>query len=186
MKRHNCVFCAKLQNIVPRKDVVSDMEKSTKTLVAIIFLLMVLLLSGCGREEGDGQADCPVLWYEKHVVEGKRYSVIAVTKEESYSCYYGNHKLTATYTDKQGKKTEKKACLPKQFHVQDMGVDKKGNIYVLCGDLKEKKRTLWQLDEKGKLKEKERQVLLFEDTKRERFIGLKGVNMEQGGRIYIW
>ena len=67
-----------------------------------------------------------------------------------------------------------------------MGVDKKGNIYVLCGDLKEKKRTLWELDEKGKLKEKERQVLLFEDTKRERFIGLKGVNMEQGGRIYIW
>ena len=45
---------------------------------------------------------------------------------------------------------------------------------------------LWELDEKGKLKEKERQVLLFEDTKRERFIGLKGVNMEQGGRIYIW
>ena len=67
-----------------------------------------------------------------------------------------------------------------------MGIVKKGNIYVLCGDMKKGKRTLWELDEKGKLKEKGRQVLLFEDTKRERFIGLKGIKMEQGGGIYIW
>lgn len=146
-------------------------------------LCFVLFLAGCGGMEEGAQASCPFLWYEKHVEEGKQYSIVAVTKDETYGCYYKNHRLTAVFTDKEGIQTVKRACLPKQYEVKNLGVDRKGNIYVLCGNRKEEGRVLWEVDEKGILKEKGRDILLSEE---EKFIDIKGVKIEQGGGVYIW
>ena len=65
--------------------------------------------------------------------------------------------------------------------VKNLGVDRKGNIYVLCGNRKEEGRVLWEVDEKGILKEKGRDILLSEE---EKFIDIKGVKIERKAHRY--
>ncbi len=162
------------------------MEKLGKGLIAAAVFFLALLLTGCGKGKDSFQASCPYLWYEKHVEEGNQFSIVAITKNEFYGCYYKNHRLTAVFTNRKGAKTEKYACLPERFDVKDMGIDRKGNIFVLCGSMEEEKRTLWELDEKGRLRERGRRILLFEEEKKGKFIEAKGVKMEHGGGVYIW
>ena len=61
------------------------MGKLGKKFMTAAVLCFVLFLAGCGGMEEGAQASCPFLWYEKHVEEGKQYSIVAVTKDETYA-----------------------------------------------------------------------------------------------------
>lgn len=122
------------------------MKKSGKRPVTVAVLLTALFLAGCGKMEANaGQKTPSLLWYEKHKVEGRQYIMVAVTEGGTYGYYYENHWLTEVFPDKEGGRSEWSVCLPERFDVRDIGMDRNGNIFLFCGDLRAEERILLEI-----------------------------------------
>ena len=68
--------------------------------------------------------------YEKHRIEGGKYYIFVATEDEAYGYYYENDMLTEIYFHEDGERTEKSFSMQKTPEVEDMGIDKDGNLYI--------------------------------------------------------
>lgn len=110
--------------------------KEGKLLTVVIAILFSLIFTGCnigGNKEGinpsreDGHK---FLWYEKHRIEGGKYYIFVATEDGAYGYYYENDILTEIYFREDGERTEKSFSMQKMSEVEDMGIDKDGNLYI--------------------------------------------------------
>ena len=113
--------------------------------VAIIIFIFVFFFAGCGSREVQDGMRCTeeeaqkLIWYEKHMTQEGECSILAVTEDMTYGCYYGkcrgngNWMLTCVLSYKGNRIGEKGVLLPEGWEVRDVRIDKNGNVHVQCG-----------------------------------------------------
>lgn len=90
----------------------------------------------------------------EHGLPKREYAMAAVTDEMIYGCYQKDNIFTIAFLSRESGKIEKQVPLPEKVsYVQDMRVDKVGNLYVTSAGKLGGSDTHWKIDKKGNLRE---------------------------------
>lgn len=126
----------------------------------ILTVLAAVLLTGCRGKEGAGKEreDVKDKWrYSVQEASGfpeKEYALAAVTKEMVYGCYQEDDTYTIALFSRKSGKIEKQVSLPEKVsYIQDLRVDRGGNLYVISADQPGGLGMRWKIDRKGNLRE---------------------------------
>lgn len=126
--------------------------------ILVTAALAAAVFTGCqagGRDEEawDGKKDKWRYSVQKGLPE-REYAMAAVTDEMIYGCYQKDNTFTIAFFSRESGKVEKQVPLPEKVsYVQDMRVDKVGNLYVTSGNRLGGSDTHWKIDSKGNLRE---------------------------------
>ena len=138
-------------------------RRDTSTANGRIWILAVLaavLLTGCCSKEGAGKEreDEKEKWrysvQEACGLTEKEYALAAVTKEMVYGCYQEDDTYTIALFSRQSGKIERQVSLPEKVsYIQDLRVDRVGNLYVISAEQPGGFGMRWKIDNKGNLRE---------------------------------
>ncbi len=136
------------------------MKISAKKKILVLTALAAAVFTGCqrsGRAE-EVRNEAKENW--RYTVEGehglpkREYAMAAVTDEMIYGCYQKDNIFTIAFLSRESGKIEKQVPLPEKVsYVQDMRVDKVGNLYVTSAGKLGGSDTHWKIDKKGNLRE---------------------------------
>lgn len=135
------------------------MRISAKKRMLAIAVLAAAVLTGCQRSGRPERAENGAKEKWRYSVEEcglpeREYAMAAVTDEMIYGCYQKDSIYTIAFLNRESGKIEKQVPLPENVsYVQDLRVDKVGNLYVISGNKLGGTDMRWKIDKKGNLRE---------------------------------